>query len=121
MHYIVHVFTEPGGSVADALKPFQERDADDGTFVGEWDWWTEGGRWEGHFDGKNQVTADQARVIETTPETPYVYLTLKGEWRPAELWDGQDWNDVEGYEQGYKDYLASVPDVTVVTAVDIHS
>lgn len=130
MHYIVHVFTEPGGSVGDALEPFRERYDDNEESTGEWDWWAEGGRWEGYFDGQNQVTARQAQTIKTLFTSPYVYLTLEGEWRPKEEYvpegfeqDGrkQHFRDVPNYEQGYKDYLASVRDDTVVTAVDIHS
>jgi hypothetical protein len=130
MHYIVHVFTEPQGSVKDALEPFRERYDDNGEWVGEWDWWVEGGRWEGYFDGQNQVPAERARTVKTRFTSPYVYLTLDGKWRPKEEYvpegfeeDGrrQHFRDVEGFEQGYLDYLASVPDDTVVTTVDIHS
>lgn len=130
MHYIVHVFTKPEDSVADAMEPFRERYNDDNEWVGEWDWWVEGGRWEGYFGDRNHVTALEARTIKTRFESPYTYLTLEGKWLPKEEYvpegfeeEGvtQHFRNVEGYEQGYKDYLASVPDDTVVTTVDIHS
>lgn len=139
MHYVVHVFTEPGGSVEDAMEPFRERYDDEGegepTWVGEWDWWVTGGRWEGYFEGKDAVTADVALKTETPFASPYAYLTLDGKWLPREQYIPEGFPDpspenpdrkgyfreVEGFTEQYKAYLAAVPADTMVTTVDIHS
>lgn len=138
MHYVIHVFTEPGGSVDDAMEPFRERyegEGDDASFVGEWDWWVTGGRWEGYFDGKNEASASQVLGMETRFDSPYAYITLDGRWLPKELYvpegyespdsmrpDGKRYfREVEGFAEGYRAYLSSVPEDTVVTTVDIHS
>jgi hypothetical protein len=140
MHYIVHVFTEPGGSVEDALEPFRERyesDAEDAEYVGEWDWWVTGGRWEGYFNGENSATAGDlaAGVLETRLDSPYAYLTLDGRWLPKEEYVPEGFpnpspehpdrvgyfREVEGYAEQYLKYVSAVPADTMVTTVDIHS
>ncbi|MEW1547503.1 hypothetical protein [Streptomyces tsukubensis] len=129
MHYLIHVFTEPGGSVEEAMEPFKEHD-DGEELTGEWDWWVEGGRWPGYFDGENRTTAGAASGIETAFKAPYAYLTLDGRWLPREEYLPKGFQvhgrteylrEVDGYERGYLEYLASAPGNTVVTAVDIHS
>jgi hypothetical protein len=136
MHYVIHVFTELEGSVEDAMEPFRERyesDAEDAEWVGEWDWWVTGGRWGGYFDGKNELPAHEALVAKTPFDSPYAYLTLDGRWLPKEQYvDGgfpdpknpdrkSYFREVEGFTEDYRAYLSSVPEGTVVTAVDIHS
>jgi hypothetical protein len=138
MHYVIHVFTEPGGSVEDAMEPFRERyesDADDAEWVGEWDWWVTGGRWEGYFGGQNALQALEVPAAKTPFASPYAYLTLDGKWLPKEVYVPEGFPDpapenpdrkgyfreVEGYEEQYKAYLAAVPADTMVTTVDIHS
>lgn len=134
MHYLIHVFTEPNGSVEDALEPFRERDGDDDNVVGEWDYWSEGGRWHGYFDGVNAVSAADALTVKTPFAAPYAYVTLDGRWVAKEEYVPEGFSDptdefpefksyfrpVEDYEDGYRAYVESVPQATVTT-VDIHS
>ncbi|MGN6128492.1 MAG: hypothetical protein ACTHON_18190 [Humibacter sp.] len=135
MHYIIHVFTEPGGDVEKAMEPFRERYDEDDNWTGEWDWWVTGGRWEGYFNGENAAPAAQVLAMDTRFDSPYAYLTLDGRWLPKEEYVPGGFPDptetrpdrvshfreIPGYVEGYRAYLTSVPEGTVVTTVDIHS
>ncbi|WP_143659429.1 hypothetical protein [Streptomyces sp. MP131-18] len=59
--------------------------------------------------------------METFPASPFGFLTLQGEWVAREFWDDNGSQKTADYEARYSQYLASVPDETVVTVVDIHS
>jgi len=124
MHYVGVVFTREDSSVEDALAPFEEMEREDGTLDGEWDWWVEGGRWEGSQDD-----------FESGDRIPYFFLTLDGEWNAKEEYipegypdEGHGYGtpkrsyfrDIPNYDERYLGYLKSVPEGTVVTVVDIH-
>jgi hypothetical protein len=83
VHYIVNVFVAPGDSLEAALKPFNEEipiEDENGAWYGQrhWDWWVEGGRWEGYFDGENVTTAAKLAPgkVKGSFEVPYAFVTL---------------------------------------------
>lgn len=84
MHYIVNVFVKPGDSLEDAMAPFNEeidKDDDAGAWYDQrhWDWWVEGGRWEGYFNESTNVTTAGELVsgeVKGKFETPFSFVTL---------------------------------------------
>lgn len=156
MHYIVNVFVKPGDSLEDAMAPFNEeidKDDDAGAWYDQrhWDWWVEGGRWEGYFNESTNVTTAGELVsgkVKGKFEVPFSFVTLSRDekhpdvsrsWFSKEIyvspgfyqlqpvWGGEkEWGlsyfmDAPNYEKHFNDYLQQVPGDTLVYAVDVHS
>jgi hypothetical protein len=156
MHYIVNVFVKPGDSLEDAMAPFREDigvDDDAGAWHGQrqWDWWVEGGRWEGYFNESTNVTTAGELVsgeVKGKFDTPFSFVTLSkvdGYPNVSRLWHSKEthvpvgfyeeskrrdgspsWGlsyfiDAPNYKKHFEDYLREVPADTLVYAVDVHS
>lgn len=164
MHYIVNVFVKPGDSLEEAMAPFNEEISRDeeydeegvGAWHGQrhWDWWVEGGRWNGYFGEEGNVTAAgklASGEVKGRFDTPYAFVTLSrsenypnvsrlwhakeiyipvgfyenqplnwGEKKGKDNWRLNHFLDAPNYKKHYNDYLKSVPEDTLVYAVDVH-
>lgn len=115
---------------------------------GKWDWWSIGGRWDGYWGNENVVTAlDIKNGMKGRFNQPYAFLTLprsgpidgvsnldvtrswfereiyvsEGYWAGRERGDGLSYFiDAPHYAEHYDHYVSSVPDDTLVYAVDVH-
>lgn len=150
MHYIINVFVEPGKSLDAAMEPFREEmeEGDESrawSNHSKWDYWVEGGRWDGYFNEvDNQTTAGElaSGKVKGFFDVPYGFLTLPWSdgkevsrlWHEKEIYIPQgfladDEPDLRlshflpapNYETHYRRYVKSVPQDTFVHAVDIHS
>ena len=99
----------------------------------KWDWYTIGGRWSGYLPAGDtgEYTTDQCKVSDVNwdkyfeeKKSPYCFVTEDGEWKEQGRmgWWGISTGDLdeEVWHKEFADYLSSVPEDTLVTAVDFH-
>ena len=113
-HYSLAVFHYPDESVDSLLDPYYEG-ADS-----RWDWWVEGGRWEGLLKvGDKRVNSARVKDIDfdSAPFVTFAVLTPDCEWEEQEpLWGvDSDWN------AHYRERFIDTADLNMIlTIVDCH-
>lgn len=103
----------------------------------KWDWYSEGGRWDGYLPVLNRDENDNVmyenfafkfevdwNTFFGEDKVPFCFVTADGEWHESAKmgWWGMtaDDKEVEAWEQEFKDYLASVPEDIEITVIDFH-
>lgn len=156
MHYSVVILVKKGKDLEEIMAPHREYydavDPETGKHftpdrsVGIWDWWVEGGRWEGYFDGKNRISpADWLKLDNEKKKTPYGYINEWGTYCPKEVYvpggfpevhtgpyfsEKREWMartshflDVPHYEQTFKLWIQEMANEwpkSQLVIVDIH-
>ena len=97
----------------------------------KWDWYVEGGRFNGFLilnDGSTTNYAEKGDVdwqrMFKEGKLPFCFVTEDGEWHEsAEMgWWGMTTNDKEDnvWDKEFKDYLNSISDDTLIIVIDFH-
>lgn len=103
----------------------------------KWDWYTEGGRWDGYLPvlgrDENDETMYENSVFKFEVDwdvffakdlIPFCFVTANGEWYESGKmgWWGMTTNDKEKevWKQEFKECLDSIPEDTEITVIDFH-
>ena len=108
-----------------AAKYFGDSDKDGNIYEttnpdARWDWWEEGGRWEGLLKvGSERVNSARVKDIDfdSKPFTTFAVLTPDGEWEEQDVYWGTDPNWEKHYKERFIDTAG--PDM-ILTIVDCH-
>lgn len=103
----------------------------------KWDWYCEGGRWDGFLPVVNKDENDEPMYEDfaykfevdwntffAEDKVPFCFVTEDGEWHEAASmgWWGMTTNDKEGedWKREFVEYLNSVPEDIKITVIDFH-
>lgn len=92
----------------------------------KWDWYVVGGRWCGYLDLKDGSSVDEAYVneVDWSKNVPFAYVTPNGIWHEKATmhWFAitSDEKDNDTWEREFKQFIESLGDDIIVTAVDCH-
>lgn len=97
MHYGIAVLVQDGTDLNeimsshreyyDAVDPETDEHFTPAYGGGIWDWWVEGGRWEGYFDGKNRISpADWLKMDWEKQKVPFGYIDHYGMYCAKEVY-----------------------------------
>lgn len=98
----------------------------------KWDWWTEGGRWNGYLPTIGDYQTNHCKVkdvnwskyFEQSPTGPFCFITENGEWHETARmgWWGMTVDDKENdvWRKEFEEYLNTLDPETSVIAIDFH-
>lgn len=99
----------------------------------KWDWYATGGRWNGYLPtgDTGEYTTNQCSVSQVNWDkyfeehnSPYCFVTTEGEWHEKGRmgWWGISTGELDEnvWSEEFTNYLNSVSDDTLVTAIDFH-
>lgn len=123
-HYAVLVTNTNKKSLSEQLEPFYEHCLCDPS--AKWDWWVEGGRWDGFLVDKDGKYGNRCLVKDLDFDeihVPYAFLH-EGEWTEKGKmgWFGisDDKYSDEEWAKKFREFIKSLDPETEIAIVDCH-